>query len=74
MRYPADPRAVEEIVAVMRHGPDDRHGRRLRAMIVVLWRMYETEYAHIITLREGLAVRVDGFPSWKQALSAAGRE
>jgi ketosteroid isomerase-like protein len=34
----------------------------------------ETEYAHITTLREGLAVRVDGFPSWKQALSAAGRE
>jgi ketosteroid isomerase-like protein len=32
----------------------------------------ETEYAHIITLREGLAVRVDGFPSWKQALLAAG--
>jgi ketosteroid isomerase-like protein len=34
----------------------------------------ETEYAHIIKLREGLAVRVDGFPSWKQALPAAGRE
>jgi ketosteroid isomerase-like protein len=34
----------------------------------------ETEYAHIITLREGLAVRVDGFPSWMQALSAAGRK
>jgi hypothetical protein len=32
----------------------------------------EAEYAHIITLREGLCVRVDGFPSWKQALSAAG--
>jgi integrase len=24
--------------AVMRHAPDDRHGWRLRAMIVVLWR------------------------------------
>jgi ketosteroid isomerase-like protein len=34
----------------------------------------ETEYAHITTLREGLAVRVDAFPSWKQALSAAGRK
>jgi ketosteroid isomerase-like protein len=32
----------------------------------------ETEYAHIITFREGLGVRVDGFPSWKRALSAAG--
>jgi site-specific recombinase XerC len=29
---------VEEIIAVMRHAADDRHGWRLRAMIVVLWR------------------------------------
>jgi site-specific recombinase XerD len=36
--YPADPPTVEEIVAVMRHTSDDRHGSRLRAMIVVLWR------------------------------------
>jgi len=38
MRYPADPPTVEEIVAVMRHAGDDRHGWRLRAMVVVLWR------------------------------------
>jgi site-specific recombinase XerD len=38
MRYPADPPTVEEIVAVMRDTADDRHGRRVRAMIVVLWR------------------------------------
>jgi site-specific recombinase XerD len=38
MRYPADPPTVEEIVAVMRKVPIDRHGLRLRAMIVVLWR------------------------------------
>ena len=38
MRYPADPPTVEEIVAVMRLTSDDRHGRRVRAMIVVLWR------------------------------------
>ena len=38
MRYPADPPTVEEIVAVMRHVADDRHGQRLRALIVVLWR------------------------------------
>lgn len=37
-RYPADPPTVDEIVAVMRHAPDNRHGRRLRALIVVLWR------------------------------------
>ena len=38
VRYPADPPTVEEIVAVMRKIPIDRHGLRLRAMIVVLWR------------------------------------
>jgi integrase len=38
MRYAADPPTAEEIVAVMRHAPDDRHGWRVRAMIVVLWR------------------------------------
>ena len=36
--YPADPPTVEEIVAVMRQTGDNRHGYRLRAMIVVLWR------------------------------------
>jgi site-specific recombinase XerD len=38
MRYPADPPSVDEIVAVLRHSPDNRHGWRIRAMIVVLWR------------------------------------
>jgi Phage integrase family len=38
IRYPADPPTVDEIVAVMRHTNNDRHGWRLRAMIVVLWR------------------------------------
>jgi site-specific recombinase XerC len=37
-RYPADPPTVEKIVAVMRQTTDDRHGYRVRAMIVVLWR------------------------------------
>jgi len=32
VRYPADPPTVEEIVAVMRRIPVDRHGLRLRAM------------------------------------------
>src|SRR4051794_37393961 len=36
--YPADPSTVEEIVAVMREAGSDRHGARLRALIVVLWR------------------------------------
>jgi hypothetical protein len=38
MHYPADPPTVEEIVAVMRHAADDRHGYRLHGLIVVLWR------------------------------------
>ncbi|MFI5003374.1 MAG: hypothetical protein ACHQE6_00010 [Solirubrobacterales bacterium] len=36
MRYPADPPTVEEIIAVMRQADDNRHGWRLRALIVVL--------------------------------------
>ena len=38
MRYPADPPTIEEIVTVMRHAGDGLHGRRLRGLIVVLWR------------------------------------
>jgi len=38
MRYPADPPTVEEVVAVMRLTGENRHGWRLRAMIVVVWR------------------------------------
>ena len=37
-RYPADPPTVEEIVAIMRRVGSDRHGARLRGLIVVLWR------------------------------------
>jgi ketosteroid isomerase-like protein len=32
----------------------------------------DTEYAHILAFRDGLCLRVDGFPSWKQARAAAG--
>jgi integrase len=35
-RYPADPPRVEEIVAVMRRGPQGLG--RMRALIVILWR------------------------------------
>ena len=37
-RYPADPPTIDEIVAVMRQAGHDRHGHRLTALIVVLWR------------------------------------
>jgi integrase len=36
--YPADPPKVEEIVAVMRTAGDRPHGRRLRGLIVIMWR------------------------------------
>jgi integrase len=38
MRYPADLPTIEEIVAVLRSAGDGVHGRRLRGLIVVLWR------------------------------------
>src|SRR5215212_6142359 len=38
LRYPADPPAVEEIVAVMRVAGSTAQGLRTRALIVVLWR------------------------------------
>jgi integrase len=36
--YPADPPKVEEIIAVMRTAGDRTHGRRLRGLIVIMWR------------------------------------
>ena len=38
LRYPADPPKVVEIIAVMHAAGDGAHGRRLRGLIVVLWR------------------------------------
>jgi site-specific recombinase XerD len=38
MRYPADPPTIDEIVAVLRRTGEGRHGWRLRAMIVAVWR------------------------------------
>ena len=36
--YPADPPKVEEIIAAMRTAGDGAHGRRLRGLIVIMWR------------------------------------
>ena len=38
LRYPADPPRVEAIIAVMRIAGDCAHGRRLRGLIVIMWR------------------------------------
>ena len=74
MRYPADPPTVEEIVAVMRHAADDRHGWRVRAMIVVLWRAG-------LRIQEALALaehdldqaRIDPGPQRQGRAAARGR-
>jgi Phage integrase family len=38
VRYPDDLPKVEEIIAVMRAAGDGVHGRRLRGLVVILWR------------------------------------
>src|SRR5215216_411159 len=38
LRYPADEPRVEEIIAVMREAGENPHGKRLRGLIVILWR------------------------------------
>lgn len=38
MQYPPDPPRPEEIVQVMRRAGHHRHGLRIRALVVVLWR------------------------------------
>src|SRR4051812_8863524 len=38
LRYTADPPKIEEIIAVMRAAGHGTHGRRLRGLIVVMWR------------------------------------
>ena len=52
LRYLADAPTVEEIVAVMRIAGDGLHGRRLRGLIVVLWRA-GLRIDEALALREG---------------------
>ncbi len=61
LRYPADPPTVEEIVAVMRAAGDGRHGRRLRALIVVLWRAG-------LRIHEALALNESGLDHRRRSL------
>ena len=53
LRYPADPPKIEEIIAVMRTAGDGTHGRRLRGLIVVMWRAG-------LRIQEALALGVSG--------------
>jgi hypothetical protein len=52
LRYPADPPKVEEIIAVMRSAGDGTHGRRLRGLIVIMWRA-GLRIQEALTLAEG---------------------
>ena len=67
LRYPADPPKVEEIVAVMRAAGDDAHGRRLRGLIVVLWRAG-------LRIQEALALAEADLDDWRGALARAWRQ
>jgi hypothetical protein len=40
MQYPPDPSRPEEIIQVMRHAGQQRHGLRARALITVLWQAH----------------------------------
>ena len=53
-QYPADPPMVEEIVAVMSAAGDRAEGRRLRALIVPLWRAG-------LRIREALSLQATAF-------------
>jgi hypothetical protein len=66
LRYPADPPKVEEIVAVMRAAGDGAHGRRLRSLIVILWRAG-------LRIQEALALRAISIRDEARCSFAAGR-
>ena len=57
LRYPADPPKVEEIIAVMRTAGDGTHGRRLRGLIVIMWRAG-------LRIQEALALAEGDLPYW----------
>ena len=61
MRYAADPPTVEEIVALMRQAGENRHGWRLRALIVVLWRGVPRERGKRLGAEPSLRLRG---PTW----------
>src|SRR3954464_10356575 len=63
MRYPADPPAVEEIVAVMRAAGETFHGQRLRGLIVILWRAG-------LRIHEALALGEADLDPWRGSLLA----
>jgi integrase len=66
--YPADPPTIEEIVAVMRVVGDRSDGRRLRALISLVWRAG-------LRISEALALQESDLDSSRGAvLEAAARQ
>ena len=72
LRYPADPPKVEEIIAVMRTAGDRPHGRRLRALIVLLWRA-GLRIHEALALTEGDLDQRRGSLLIRHAVGATGR-
>jgi site-specific recombinase XerD len=64
LRYPADLPRVEEIVAVMSEAGESGYGRRLRGLIVVLWRAG-------LRIYEALALAESDLEERRGALSCA---
>ena len=71
LRYPADPPKVEEIIAVMRAAGDRPHGRRLRGLIVLLWRA-GLRINEALALTEGDLDQRRGSLLIRKGLSASG--
>jgi len=61
LRYPADPPTIEEIVTVVRRAGGGVHGRRLRGLIVVLWRA-GLRICEALALAERAAAAAHGRP------------
>src|SRR5215216_961543 len=73
IRYSADPPTVEEIVAVMRAAGDGVHGRRLRGLIVVLWRAGLRIHEALALTEAHLTCAADRYSSAAARAAAAAR-
>ena len=65
LRYPADPPKVEAIIAVMRTAGDGTHGRRVRGLIVIMWRA-GLRIQEALALTEGISI-TDAAHCWFDA-------
>ena len=75
-QYPADPPTVEEIVAVMSAVGERADGRRLRALIVLLWRGGTADHRNALAPRERPRPhprRCTG-PAWEGRQAPRGRD